>query len=315
MLQIQGLMKSYGKLRVLEGVDLEVAPGEVCGLIGPNGAGKTTLVSIVSGLRDADAGSVRVAGLDAVANRKAIRGIIGCAPQELGLYPTISVRANMEFFSRWNGVTGRLVTQRIEEVADALDLAGLLDRRAGDLSGGQKRRLHTGLAMLHSPRLLFLDEPTVGADVVARMKLLGAVKNIAADGCAVVYATHYLSEIESLGASVAVLEAGRIRERGPLADVVARHGQSRAELEFTGDAPLLDGWQRNGSRLWAMTADPASATAAAIAKLNGDSYRLRNVRIVPASLESAYLAITGHGMNAAGTADSADPTEETNAPA
>ena len=310
MLRIEGLKKSYGKLRVLEDVDLHVAPGEVCGLIGPNGAGKTTLVSIVTGLRDADAGSVCVAGLEAVpssnANRKAIRRIVGCAPQELGLYPTISVRENMEFFGLWNGVRGRALHARIDEVSDALDRADLLDRRAGDLSGGQKRRLHTGLAMLHAPRLLFLDEPTVGADVVARMKLLEAVKKIAADGCAVVYATHYLAEIESLGASVAVLEAGRIRERGPLAEVVARHGQSRAELEFKGEAPLLNGWQQKGSRLWAMTADPASATAAAIAKLNGDAARLRGVRIVPASLESAYLSITGHGV------DAVEAAEETN---
>ncbi len=295
MLEIEGLQKSYGKVKALEGIDLHVAPGEVCGLIGPNGAGKTTLVSVVTGLRDADAGSVRVAGLDAASNRKGIRGIIGCAPQELGLYPTISVRANMEFFGRWNGVRGRRLSTRIEEVADALDLASLLDRRAGDLSGGQKRRLHTGLAMLHAPRLLFLDEPTVGADVVARMRLLEAVKRISSQGCTVVYATHYLAEIESLGASVAVLEAGRIRERGPLAEVVARHGQSRAELEFSGDAPRLAGWQQKGSRLSIVTADPASATAAAIAKLNGEASRLRGVRIVPASLESAYLAITGHG--------------------
>ncbi|HVO37852.1 MAG TPA: ABC transporter ATP-binding protein [Spirochaetia bacterium] len=313
MLHIEGLAKSYGELRALRGVDLHVAPGEVCGLIGPNGAGKTTLVSIVTGLRDADAGSVRVAGLDvsagARANRKAVRRLIGCAPQELGLYPTISVRANMEFFGRWNGVTGHTLQERIGEVADTLDLADLLNRRAGDLSGGQKRRLHTGLALLHSPRLLFLDEPTVGADVVARMRLLEAVKKIAARGCAVVYATHYLAEIESLGASVALLEGGVIVERGPLADVVSRHGQARAELEFTGDAPRLEGWQQKGSRLLLMTPDPASATAAAMTRLNGDSARLRGVRIVPASLESAYLSITGHGV------DSAETTEGDNAQA
>ena len=106
-----------------------------------------------------------------------------------------------------------------------------------------------------------------------------------------------------------MLEAGRIRERRPLAEVVSRHGQSRAELEFTGDAPLLDGWHQKGSRLWAMTADPASATAAAITRLNGDAGRLRGVRIVPASLETAYLSITGHGV------DAVETTEETNAQA
>ena len=300
MLVIEGLRKSYGKLEVLSGVDLHVAPGEICGLVGANGAGKTTLVSIVTGLRDADGGQVRVAGRDALHARKgdrhAIRAIVGCAPQELGLYPTVSVRANLEFFGRWNGVHGRLLSRRIDELAEALDLAKLLGRRAGDLSGGQKRRLHTALAMLHAPRLLFLDEPTVGADVVARMRLLQAVKRTAADGCAVVYATHYLAEIETLGASVAVLDGGRICERGPLEQVVSRHGQSRAELEFNGEAPILEGWQRIGNRLVAMTADPASATAAAISKLNGEAQRLRNVRIVPASLESAYLQITGHSV-------------------
>jgi len=310
MLQIEGLRKSYGNLKVLQGVDLRVAPGEVCGLIGPNGAGKTTLVSIVTGLRSADDGSVRVAGLDvgagSRANRAAIHGAIGCAPQELGFYPTISVRANMEFFGRWNGVTGSTLKARIDDVAETLDLVDLLDRRAGDLSGGQKRRLHTGLAMLHAPRLLFLDEPTVGADVVARMRLLDAVKKIAAQGCAVIYATHYLAEIESLGASVAVLESGVIAERGPLAEVVSRHGHARAELEFTGSAPRLEGWQKKGSRLWVMTSDPASATAAAIARLNGDSARLRGVRIVPASLESAYLSITGHEADGTETKEDDD---------
>ena len=298
MLQIEGLRKSYGTLEVLKGVDLHVAPGEICGLVGANGAGKTTLVSVVTGLRDADGGSVRVSGLDALrprgADRAALRSAIGCAPQELGVYPTISVRANLEFFGRWNGVRGRLLGDRMDQVCDALDLRDLLARRAGDLSGGQKRRLHTALAMLHAPRLLFLDEPTVGADVVARMKLLQAVKRTAAAGCAVVYATHYLAEIETLGASVAVLDGGHIRERGTLQQVVSRHGQARAELEFNGEAPCLEGWQRQGNRLMVLTADPASATAAAITRLEGAAHRLRNVRIVPASLESAYLQLTGH---------------------
>ena len=311
MLEIRGLCKSYGPMKVLDGVDLSVASGEICGLVGPNGAGKTTLVSIVTGLRDADAGEVRIDGRDASANRKSIRSIIGCAPQELGLYPTISVRANMEFFGRWNGLRGATLHTRTDEVSDQLGLAGLFDRRAGELSGGEKRRVHTALAVLHRPRLLFLDEPTVGADVVARMKLLEAVKNIAAEGCAVLYATHYLAEIETLGASVAVLEHGLIRERGTLEAVVSRHGHARAELEFTGDAPGLDGWQRRGPRLWLVTKDPASATAEAITRLNGAAAKLRSVRMVPPSLESAYLTITGHGVDeAAGSAE-----EEANAQA
>ena len=299
MLSITGLRKTFGPTIALDGVDLEVAPGEICGLIGPNGAGKTTLVSIATGLREADSGRLRIDGHDATADRRAIRGIVGCAPQDLGMYPTLNVRTNLEFFGRWNGVARKDLPARINEVCRRLDLESLLQRRAGDLSGGQKRRVHTALALLHRPRLLFLDEPTVGADVAARRKLLEAVRLMASEGCAVVYATHYLAEIESLGASVAVLEAGRIRERGALTDVVARYGQARAELEFQGSAPALEGWRRSGARLWTTTQDPASATARAIARLNGEASRLRGVRIVPSSLESAYLAITGHGTDPA----------------
>jgi ABC-2 type transport system ATP-binding protein len=251
----------------------------------------------VTGLRTADAGTVQVNGRNAFRERRYLRRIVGCAPQELGVYPTLNVHDNLQFFGRWNGVRGKDLPKRIEDVCNDLDITDLLGKRAIELSGGQKRRVHTGLALLHEPLLLFLDEPTVGADVQARIKLLDAVKKLAARGSAIVYATHYLTEIESLGASVAVLEDGRIKERGTLEDVVHRNGHARAELEFEGEAPTLEGWQRKGARLCAVTADPASATGNAIARLNKDAARLRTVRIIPASLESAYLSITGHGVD------------------
>ena len=293
MLSIRGLMKAYGDLEVLRGLDLDVRPGEICGLLGRNGAGKTTLVSIVSGLCAADGGSVRIDGLDAFRDMRRIRNRMGVAPQDLGIYPTLSVRANLEFFGGLNGVQGRELRRAIAEVAEELSLQDLLSRRAGTLSGGQKRRLHTALALLHRSSLLFLDEPTVGADVVTRGELLAAVKRRAGDGCAVIYATHHLTEIENMGASVAILEGGVIRERGDLASVVARHGRATAELEFAGEAPVLEGWQQDGAFIRLAAPDPARAVAAAIASLDGAATRLRNVRIVPASLETAYLAVTG----------------------
>jgi len=294
VLQIRGLSKSYGRLEVLRGLDLDVRPGEICGLLGRNGAGKTTLVSIVSGLGAADGGSVRIDGLDAFRDMRRIRSRIGVAPQDLGIYPTLSVRANLECFGGLNGVRGKELHRRITDVAEELSLQDLLSRRAGTLSGGQKRRLHTALALLHRARLLFLDEPTVGADVVSRGELLAAVKRLSSDGCAVVYATHHLAEVEDMGASVAILEGGVIQERGDLASVVARHGRSTAELEFAGEAPVLDGWENDGAFIRRGAPDPARAAAAAIASLGGAATRLRNVRIVPANLESAYLAVTGH---------------------
>jgi len=301
VLQIRGLRKSYGRLQVLRGLDLDVRPGEICGLLGRNGAGKTTLVSVVSGLLAADGGSVRIDGHDAFRDMRRIRDRLGVAPQDLGIYPTLSVRANLEFFGGLNGVRGSELRRRIAEVAEELSLQDLLSRRAGTLSGGQKRRLHTALALLHRARLLFLDEPTVGADVVSRGELLAAVKRLAGNGCAVVYATHHLAEVEDMGASVAILEGGMIRERGDLASVVARHGRSTAELEFAGEAPVLDGWERDGAFVRRVAPDPARAVAAAIASLDAAATRLRNVRIVPANLESAYLAVTGHAPDPAGT--------------
>lgn len=301
MLQIRGLRKSYGRLQVLRGLDLDVRPGEICGLLGRNGAGKTTLVSVVAGLLAADGGSVRIDGLDAFRDMRRIRDRVGVAPQDLGIYPTLSVRANLEFFGGLNGVRGSGLRRRIAEVAEELSLQGLLSRRAGTLSGGQKRRLHTALALLHRARLLFLDEPTVGADVVSRGELLAAVKRLAGNGCAVVYATHHLAEVEDMGASVAILEGGVIQERGDLASVVARHGRSTAELEFAGEAPVLDGWEHDGAFVRRVAPDPARAVAAAIASLDAAATRLRNVRIVPANLESAYLAVTGHAPDPAGT--------------
>lgn len=297
MLVIQGLRKAYGERKVLCGVDLDVRAGEVCGLLGPNGAGKTTLVSIVAGLLGADAGTATVGGRDALREHRRVRGLLGIAPQELGVYSPLSARANLEYFGGLNGVRGQALRTRVAEVAGQLSLEDVLDRRVAELSGGQKRRLHTACALLHRPRVLFLDEPTVGADVVTRAELLAAVSRLAAEGCAVVYATHYLGEIEDMGASVAVLEGGRIIERGSLADVVARHGHASVELDFSGDAPALPGWERDGGRVRLATCDPAATAAAAIASLNGESARLRNVRIGQPSLESAYLSITGHAAD------------------
>ncbi len=136
MLQIRGLSKSYGRLEVLRGLDLDVRPGEICGLLGRNGAGKTTLVSIVSGLGAADGGSVRIDGLDAFRDMRRIRSRIGVAPQDLGIYPTLSVRANLECFGGLNGVRGKELHRRITDVAEELSLQDLLSRRAGTLSGG-----------------------------------------------------------------------------------------------------------------------------------------------------------------------------------
>ncbi len=299
MLEIRSLRKTYGDREALRGVDLHVGAGEVVGLLGPNGAGKTTLVSIVAGLRTADGGSVHVDGVDALAHPERVHYALGLAPQELGIYPVLTVAQNLEYFARLADLRGHELRACVADVADALGLTSLLLRRASTLSGGEKRRLHTAIALVHRPRLLFLDEPTVGADVQTRGAILDVVRGLVADGCAVVYTSHYLQEIEDLGANVAVLEAGRIVASGPLEALVARYGNPALRLAFDGPPPqaLLPGFTVDGHVATLRTPDPTAEAAAVLARLNGEGSRLRSIDVVRPSLEAAYLALTGRRSN------------------
>jgi ABC-2 type transport system ATP-binding protein len=209
VLEVRGLTKTFGRMVALDGVNLEIQRGEICALLGQNGAGKTTLTSIVAGLRRPDSGNVLVGGIDVVAKPKEASRLIGLVPQEVGVYPTLTVREGMRFFGELADLRGRTLSARIEEVAEALDLTDLLGRTAGRLSGGEKRRVHTAMALVHRPALLLLDEPTAGVDVQTRIRLLNAVRALATDfDTAVCYTTHYLAEVETLRASVAILDDG-----------------------------------------------------------------------------------------------------------
>ena len=310
MLEIKGLRKAYGDNEVLRGVDLDARSGEIVGLLGPNGAGKTTLVSIVAGLRRADSGSVRVGGVDALADSQTARGLLGLAPQDLGVYPVLSVERNLSFFAELAGLRGRTVRDRVVDVADALDLTRLLGQRAGTLSGGQKRRLHTAMALVNDPKVLFLDEPTVGADVRTRNQILEVVRRRAAAGCAIVYTSHYLTEIEDLAATVAVLEAGQVIARGRVVDLVAEYGSPALRLTFDGPAPALDGFEVSGPVATLKTPDPARAAADIMTRLNGSAARLRGVDIVRPSLEAVYLSLTGRRSNEETPTETEEITDE-----
>jgi len=299
MLEALGLRKSYGSRAALAGVDLEVAPGEIVGLLGPNGAGKTTLVSIVAGVIRPDAGTVCVGGVDALAHPHEARRLLGVAPQETGLYPTLTCRENLRFFAELAGLGRRELRRAVDSVAAALQLTDLLDRRAQYLSGGERRLLHTALALVNRPPLALLDEPTTGADVRTRAQLLQLVREIAADGSAILYSTHYLTEIEQLAASVVILDRGHVIARGTVAQLVAAHASNVVELTFEGPVPArLAGGPgasvvAEGSVLRVHTHDPGAATAAILADLGPRAAELRSVEVVQPSLETAYLELTG----------------------
>lgn len=293
---VESLHKSYGKLTALSGVDLEIQKGEIVALLGPNGAGKTTLVSIVAALRRQDSGKVWVDGIDVLEQPHRARRRLGIAPQDTGIYPVLSVFENLHFFGALGGLRRARLRQRIEEVSETFALSQLLHRQARTLSGGEARRLHTAMTLMHSPSLILLDEPTAGVDVRTRTRLLEVVRDLAGAGSAVCYSTHYLGEVEELGASVAILDHGRVVARDSLQGLINSYGRSAVELEFGSAPPRLAYPEATVSGTTVRVAtdeSPANEVIAILASLGAAAQGVRAINLVEPNLESVFLAVTG----------------------
>jgi ABC-2 type transport system ATP-binding protein len=203
LLDVCDVQKRYGPITALDGVSFHVAEGEMFGLLGPNGAGKTTLLSIVSGLLQPTSGTVRALAPDP-------RRAIGIVPQELALYLELSARENLRFFGELYGLCGAELGQRVDEVLAAIGLTDRADGRADHFSGGMKRRLNLGVALMHRPRLLLLDEPTVGVDPQSRNHIFEEVRRLNRAGVTVVYTSHYMEEVQALCTRVGIIDHGRL---------------------------------------------------------------------------------------------------------
>ncbi|MCI1832037.1 MAG: ABC transporter ATP-binding protein [Bifidobacterium sp.] len=291
------ITKAYGGHHVLTGASMHVPPGRIVGLMGVNGAGKTTLISILAGLTAPDSGNVHIAGIDALAHRREAASHIGLAPQALGIYPTLSVLENLRCFAGLAGLRGRTARRRIHDAAAAMGLSDRLGQTAQNLSGGQQRRLHTAMAILNRPDVLFLDEPTVGSDVQSRTAILDVVSGMAREGTSVVYTTHYPPELEHLDADIMVLADGRITEYGNVRSVIDQWSRPMVTLRFRGKAPTLLGWERQGQTMLACADCPQGSgpvLAAALSELSRERRisSLADVQVAQPSLEAAYLAIT-----------------------
>jgi ABC-2 type transport system ATP-binding protein len=306
LLSVQGLSKSFGTLRAVDNVSFAVHAGELYGLLGPNGAGKTTTLSIIAGLLRPDAGEVIMDGVRLKDDPQRARRYLGVVPQELAIYEELSARENLEFWGRLAGLSAREARIRAAELLEALALADRAREPVKTFSGGMKRRVNLGCALLHRPRLLLLDEPTVGIDPQARASLLGFVRGLQRDGTAILYTTHYLEEAETLCQRIGILDHGRLLAEGTLEQLQQRLGGDRLfvlEGDLGDAAP--DTWpgfaarfrviQRTARQLVVAardTRDPAECLRDLLAL----PVRVENVTLKRPNLNDVFLQLTGRDL-------------------
>ena len=209
-LEVNQVSKNYGPTTALQHVGFEVHEGEVFGLLGPNGAGKTTLLSIVSCLLEATSGEVRLLGRRLAPNDRDVRRLIGVVPQDLALYGELTARENLHFFGELYGIRGAELRRRVGRILTAIGLDDKADDRVATFSGGMKRRLNLGIALVHGPRLLLLDEPTVGVDPQSRNHIFEEVRRLNGEGMTLVYTSHYMEEVQALCSRIGIMDRGRL---------------------------------------------------------------------------------------------------------
>jgi len=234
VVETRNLIKRYGDLLALDNVNFSIAEGEITGLLGPNGAGKSTLISCITTLTDYDSGDIEIFGKKMTQKAYDIKRQIGIVPQDLSFYPNLSAYENVKFFASLYGFKGAELKEQIKRT---LDFVGLWDKRnqkAKRYSGGMKRRLNIACAIAHKPKLIIMDEPTVGIDPQSRNHILDSIKVLNNEGATIIYTSHYMEEVESLCTYVNIMDNGRIIAQGTkqeLKDMVADENALEIELE------------------------------------------------------------------------------------
>lgn len=233
LIEISGVSKRYPRSEApaLDRLSLTVAEGAIFGLLGPNGAGKTTLLSVLLGLTAKDSGQVQIAGHDLDRELPSIRRLCGLAPQELGFYPVLTVAENLQIYGAAGGLSGTKLKEQCAFAEDTAQLGEHLHKRADQLSGGLKRRLNLALSLLHAPKLLFLDEPTVGVDPQSRAFILDVIRRLRDErGLTVIYTSHYMDEVQQLCDSAAILDQGRVLAQNAMSQLLAPQDRDLEDL-------------------------------------------------------------------------------------
>jgi ABC-2 type transport system ATP-binding protein len=306
-IQVQDLKRGFGDLQAVKGVRFEAHTGEVLSLLGPNGAGKSTTISMLSGLLAPDAGDACIMGHSIRNDGEAAKASLGVVPQEIALYPDLSARENLVFWGKMYGLRGQELQTRVDEV---LAVIGLTDRqkdRVGTFSGGMKRRVNIGAALLHHPAVVIMDEPTVGIDPQSRRHILDNVKELNRQGMTVLYTTHYMEEAAELSDHIAIMDQGQVIAYGTHDELIRLVGE-QTRVDLTTSVPgesLLAAFQnvkgvsqassQNGT-VTILVDDSNLVLPGLFEAANREGARITSVDIQEPNLEAVFLHLTGRAL-------------------
>lgn len=306
-IQVQDLHKNFGDVYAVQGVSFDVQAGEIFSLLGPNGAGKTTTISMVSCLLEPTKGGALVMGHSIKREPMAVKAAIGVVPQEVALYEDLSARENLTFWGKMYGLRGGELKQRVNEVLEVIGLAERQKGRVSKFSGGMKRRLNIGIALLHRPQVIIMDEPTVGIDPQSRRNILDSVKDLNRQGATVLYTTHYMEEAQELSDHIAIMDHGKIIAYGTHEELVQIVGEmDRITLTINAESSrIMERWEITEG------VQHTSAEDGTIELLVDDSnlvlprlfeaatqvgVRITSVDIREPNLEAVFLHLTGRAL-------------------
>jgi ABC-2 type transport system ATP-binding protein len=303
---VDHLAKRFGAIEAVRGISFTIEPGEVFGLLGPNGAGKTTTLSMLSTLLPPSNGDARIFGASVTTDMRGVRRLVGLVPQDISLYPNLSARENLVFFGRIYGVAAGALRDRSDELLMLVGLHGRADDLVRTFSGGMKRRLNLACGLVHAPRLLLLDEPTVGVDPQSRHNILNAILDIARQGTTVLYTTHYMEEAERLCDRIAIMDEGRLIACGTLAELLSIVGvgdviefraalsdADRARLRGVPDVTRVEAAGNLTRIVVTSTSRALVPIAALLAELGGG---VEGLEVHPVDLERVFMQLTGKAL-------------------